>query len=255
MEIQILIFGKSRGSKEAAKEIGAEYIPNVKCNEEGTPLLGELFKEADRRAQFSIMTFLNADIILPENFLNTIEIVSKKFKKFLMIGHRWDMDINYIIDLKNENGKEKFWNSVVKNSKKHPCTGIDYFVYRRGMYKDIPDLVIGRWGYDNWLVWKARRNLISVIDSSNSICAVHQNHPYSNTNPKSGMEYNSNQKIIEGKMLNILDATYKLENGKIINKTEYEERIRYLHRLPFIFPEFALPINFFRRVYKKLVVI
>ena len=30
---------------------------------------------------------------------------------------------------------------------------IDYFAFPRGQYHDLPPFVIGRPGYDNWLVW------------------------------------------------------------------------------------------------------
>ena len=96
-DIQIIIFGDSNGSRKAAQEIGAEYIRNVKCSPQGTPILSDLFQQADKIAKYPIMTFINADIILPENFLEAIMIVSKYFSKFLMIGNRWDMDVNYEI--------------------------------------------------------------------------------------------------------------------------------------------------------------
>ena len=97
-DIQIIIFGDSDGSDEAAKEIGADYVPDVRCSPQGTPYLSDLFLQADKRAKFPIMTFINADIILPNNFLKPISIIQKRFNKFLMVGHRWDMDIVKIIN-------------------------------------------------------------------------------------------------------------------------------------------------------------
>ena len=83
-DIEIIILGDSKGSKEAAEEVGAEYIPHVKCSDQGTPLLSDLFQQADERAKYSILTFINADIILPNNFLSSIQIASSAFNKFLM---------------------------------------------------------------------------------------------------------------------------------------------------------------------------
>ena len=65
-DIQIIIFGDSDGSQEAAEEIQAEYIPRVQCSPQGVPLLSDLFRQAQKVAKYSIMTFINADIILPK---------------------------------------------------------------------------------------------------------------------------------------------------------------------------------------------
>ena len=75
-DIEIIIFGKSKGSKEAAEEVGAKYIPNVKCSDQGTPLLSDLFHQVDKRAKYSILTYINADIILLNNFYEEVMTVS-----------------------------------------------------------------------------------------------------------------------------------------------------------------------------------
>ena len=251
-EIEIIIFGDSKGSKEAAEEVGAEYIPNVKCSDRGTPLLSDLFQQADERAKYSILTFINADIILPEIFFDEVMTVSKCFNKFLMVGHRWDMDIDDIIEFENENEQNNFWERVRIHSKKHACSGIDYFVYKRNQWKKLPDFIIGRPGFDNWLIWKARRRLLPVIDGTESIQVVHQNHP---VNKLYKIEGDENRKLHNERTLNILDSTYILSKSKIIRKKDQDFIIRYLHRLEKVFPEFSLLIRLYRRFYKRFLLI
>ena len=250
-DIQIIIFGDSKGSKEAAKEIGAEHIPNVKCSPEGTPLLSDLFLQADKRARYPIMTFINADIILPEDFLKQIQIVSDYFNKFLIIGHRWDMDVEDKIEFNNDSEQQKFWDRVRIDSKKHACTGIDYFIYKRFQWRTLPNFIIGRPGFDNWLIWKARRKLLPIIDATKVIQAVHQNHYYDlNIRKREG---NVNRELHKGKTLNILDSTYKISKGKIAKKNDKNSVIRSLYRLPKIFPEIAILIKIYRRIYFRFV--
>ena len=43
------------------------------------------------------------------------------------------------------------------------------------MFKHIPDFAVGRMGYDNWLIWYARRKLIPVVDLSKQLKVIHQN--------------------------------------------------------------------------------
>jgi len=45
-------------------------------------------------------------------------------------------------------------------------------------YHQIPDFVIGRPGWDNWLLWHARSSGATLVDASPVVCALHQNHDY-----------------------------------------------------------------------------
>ena len=256
-EIQIIIFGDSKGSKKIANEINAEYIPNVRCSPQGTPFLSDMFLQAEKLAKYSILTFINADIILPNNFLSSIKICSLKYNKFLMVSYRWDMDVTSLINFNSNKEIKQFWEKADDLSIKHACTGIDYFVYRKSQWGKLPDFIIGRPGYDNWLIWRARRKLIPVIDGTNQIKVVHQNHDYKFHNivadPKKNPEPEgiSNKKIIGGNTLNLMDCNFELIDNKVIKKRYKTFVLRNLHRLPKIFPEAAKLIKIYRRIYKK----
>ena len=98
----------------------------------------------------------------------------------------------------------KFWLAVKTESTKHSCTGIDYFIFKKGMFPKLPEFVVGRWGWDNWLIWKARRHMVPVIDGSKNIIAIHQNHGYKYHNissiedSKKGSEAKHNIKLMDG---------------------------------------------------------
>lgn len=53
---------------------------------------------------------------------------------------------------------------------------LDYFVYSRGAmdWATVPGLVIGRVGYDNWLVDYATHLGLDTLDASHTVLAVHQ---------------------------------------------------------------------------------
>ncbi len=258
-DIQIVILGDSNGSKEMAKEVNADYIPNVRCSPKGTPYASDLFFQAEKIAKFPIITFINADIILPKNFVEEVQSVANKMSRYLIIGHRWDMDIHEKLDLQSRSFHKNFWQTVPEKGKLHAPSGIDYFVFNKGLWKTLPDFIIGRPGFDNWLIWKARRRRVPVIDATKAINVVHQNHHFNFHNLKqdpkihSEEEGRSNSMIHKGKTLNIMDANYTLYNGEIKKKTDYDFIIRNLHRLPGIYPEFAIPIKLYRRLYKLLV--
>ena len=49
---------------------------------------------------------------------------------------------------------------------------IDYFVYPRGMFGEIPQFALGRWYWDQWLVYRARRLGGALIDDPATLCFV-----------------------------------------------------------------------------------
>ena len=257
-EIQIIIFGDSKGSQKAAEKIGAEYIPEVKCSSLGTPFISDLFSKADKIAKYPLLAFINSDILLPDNFLSTIQITSDTFNKFLLVGHRWDIDIDNTIDFNDKVEKNIFWNRIKVEGKKHACSGIDYFIYKRYQWKNIPDFIIGRDGYDNWLIWKARRMLLPIVDATDNMQVVHQNHPFNSSKTVQGKEVllnqerDHNKKLYINKTLNLLDCTYRISNGKVIKNKQKDFVDRNLYRLPKIFPEISILLKIYRRFYNWL---
>ena len=113
-DIEVIIFGDSKGSKEAAEMINAKYVPEVMCSPCGVPYLSDLFYKAEKIAKFPILVYNNADIILPKNFLSVVQNTAKEFTKLLMVGYRWDMDVKNIINFQDPIESELFW----KRSKK-----------------------------------------------------------------------------------------------------------------------------------------
>ena len=62
----------------------------------------------------------------------------------------------------------------------HPAgpLALDYFVFSRGLYREIPDFAVGRANWDNWMVFGARSAGADVVDLTPSVVAVHQRHDY-----------------------------------------------------------------------------
>ena len=258
-DIEIIIFGDSKGTKEAAEMINAKYVPEVRCSPRGIPYLSDLFYKAGKISKYSILMFINADIILPDNFLSVVQITSRSFSKYLIVGHRWDMDVVDIVNFHDQKESEIFWKDAQKKSLKHACTGIDYFVFRKNTFNNLPDFAIGRPGYDNWLIWNARHSFIPVIDSSSKAMVVHQNHDFNFHNlkadPKIILEADGlmNLKIHQRRTLNLLDANYHFVNGKIEKKGSTKFINRNLGKLPIIFPEFSFLLILYKKFYRRVI--
>ena len=259
-EIEIIIFGDSFGAKEIASEVNGIYYPKIKCSKNGVPFLSDLFDKANKISVNDTLMFINAHIIIPKNIFDPIKIIRNQFQNFLSVGSRWDLDVDQLINFEKEDIVKLFWEKANNYSVRSSPAAIDYFIFNKNSIKKIPDFVIGRPGYDNWLLWYARRNLIPLIDLSNEIRVIHQNHHFNFHNlkqdPKIYYEEDglNNRKIHGNKVLNLLDANYELINGMINKKKSKEWFDRNLRSLPQIFPEISFLLKLYRKIYRKYLI-
>ncbi|HLC03738.1 MAG TPA: hypothetical protein VJK02_11925, partial [Anaerolineales bacterium] len=153
---QVILFGDESGVAEAASEFGITHVPQVERNDYGTPLLDNLFEKAEAMATNDTMCYVNGDIILMNDFTTAIERVRRIKKSFLMVGRRWDVQIDERVDL-SQPGREVQLRAYVREyGKPREPDYIDFFVFPRGFFRGLLPFAIGRAAFDNWLLWKAR---------------------------------------------------------------------------------------------------
>ncbi|MGH9682889.1 MAG: hypothetical protein ACRD4S_04670 [Candidatus Acidiferrales bacterium] len=178
--VEIILFGDEEGASEAAREFGLRHVPNVPRNEFGTKFLTPVFDQAQEMARYDLLCYVNCDIVLLSDFQCALDRVSKRYTRFLVVGRRWDTSITRPIDFQNLEWQENIGKLARKENHRRPANWIDYFGFSRGLYHgNTPAFVIGRPGWDNWLLWKARASGAKVIDASEVVIAIHQNHDYS----------------------------------------------------------------------------
>jgi len=176
-ELEVILFGSEEGTAKVASKFGIRYIAEVECSQYGTPLVSSMFGIAQNIAKYQLMCYVNADIIFMGDFLPAVQRIDKY--PFLMVGQRWDVELNRLLNFDDAQWESQLQAHVAEHGKLHAKSGIDYFVFSRGLYNDIPPLAVGRTGWDNWLVYQARFLKVPVIDATKAITAVHQNHDYS----------------------------------------------------------------------------
>jgi hypothetical protein len=179
--VEVIVFGNEEGAAEVCRELGLRHEPGVERSASGTKYVRSIFGRAQEIARHNVLGYVNCDIVLAEDFACSEARVQEKFGtsgKFLMVGRRWDTDITDPIDFSTGNWAERARALAVGQNRRQSQDWIDYFVFTRGLYLEIPPLVIGRVGWDNWLVWKARSEGAPVVDASDAVVAIHQNHDY-----------------------------------------------------------------------------
>jgi hypothetical protein len=219
-DVEVILIGDEPGLAETASEFGVRYIAEVARNDWGTPLVSSIFALARQVSKSPLLAYTNADMLYTSDFVASVTSVARQADEFLVIGQRWDVDIKEPLAIKP--GWEVELRQYVKaNGRLHSPQGSDYFIFPRHVYTDIPDFAIGRAGWDNWMIYHARRKYWPVIDATDAIMAVHQNHDYAHL-PGGQPHYDLEESRINaalaggmGNLLNILDANAILVNGMI----------------------------------------
>ena len=83
-------------------------------------------------------------------------------------------------------------------------TEIDFWLYTKGLLPGIPPLAVGRMAFECWCLYKARSMNADLIDSTDVVISVHQNHDYSHhPDGKEGIgtsvEAQRNRQLVGGK--------------------------------------------------------
>ncbi len=236
---EIIIFGDDDGVAETASEFGVRHVAEVLKNEYGTPLLDFVFEKAQKIASNNIFCYVNADVILMSDILFAIKQI--QFKKYLMVGQRWDVDIDKLWEFERDDWEERLRDFIEKYGQLHPPAGSDYFIFPKGVLGQFPPFAVGRPCWDNWLIYKARFQRVALIDASPTIVAVHQNHDYSHIQGVKEFAIDSPEAILNRELLggydycfDLFDATHLLTPSKLTRALDLWHVWRFINRLPLL---------------------
>ncbi len=177
---EILLIGPESGAAEISRELGLRHIPDVRHSAHGAKYLASIFAQAHLLARHSLLCYVNCDIILTSDFLPALRAVSAALPRFLLAGRRRDLDLLEPLPFASPSWEADLRLRALREGRLRPPQWIDYFVFPRDLFhRSIPEFVIGRPGWDNWLLWHARHSGVPLVDATDSILAVHQNHDYS----------------------------------------------------------------------------
>ena len=236
-DVEVILLGEEEGLAEAAKELGVKHIPHVACNESGTPLISSMFQLARENSTSDLLCIINADMILMPDFVEAARRSRSPYRghvqcdEFVLLSQRWDYDIAMPINF-TAGWESRLGESVRKQNQLHRPAGSDFFLFPKSCYKDIPHFTIGRAGWDNWMIYKARQQKWRVIDCTPSIMIVHQNHDYSHL-PGAKPHYdhpdtNENIRLAGGQAnirYTILDSTHQLMDSKLARPKMTQPRL------------------------------
>jgi hypothetical protein len=227
---KIILFGHDAGADEFGRRLGVQVVTEVETNSFGTPLVSNMFSQADSVAAGELLAFVSADVILTQSSIEAVRIAMQWSRRFLMVAQRHDVDVRQLMDF--DAGWELRWAAgAVARGKVHSPGAIDWFVYPRGQYRDMPPFAIGRTAYDNWLLWNTVASDVPLIDATSFVTLIHQNHDYLHAKAIDvwgGEEARENRKWIQRwtDYYTIAHATWKLgADGKVTRASGWKYRM------------------------------
>lgn len=230
-DVEVLLLGDEPGLAEAARDLGVKLLEDIPRSPSGAPLMDAMFALARQHSTSQLLCIINADIILFPDFVENARQLAAQRQKFVMLGQRWDFDQTTLLDF-SSGWAEQLRETVRSQGELHRPAGSDYFLFPQACYTDLPAFVIGRAGWDNWMIYKARKERWPAIDVTPSVMIVHQNHDYSHL-PGGQPHYkhpetDENIRRAGGRVVTrftLLDTDRRFENGKILPQVLNRSRL------------------------------
>jgi hypothetical protein len=197
---EIILFGQDEGTAEVCAGLGLRHVPDVAVTPEGTPLLSDMFVRGQHLAANDVVCWANADVIFTSELLRAAALVHKHPRAAYLVGRRTDIDQRELLDFGSD-WQDELRTRAAREGERKPANWIDYFMFTRGLFVELPPFAIGRPGYDPWLIWRAADLGADVIDATNFIWAIHQRHDYSHVGSRAiaftGLEAQRNAAIVD----------------------------------------------------------
>lgn len=217
----ILLLGDDPGVAEAAREFGVVHVPGIAKSEWGTPRIDSAFSIAQGRPGAEELVYVNADIVLDQDVVDTLALVRERKPMHLVVGRRWDFVQRAEIPSMNGSVLASLKEKARREGVLHPASGIDYFAFSKGVYSEIPPFSVGRTAWDNWLVWAAKASGAVLVDGTHAITCLHQEHSYSHVKGGTsevwkGEEARRNQELAGNRMANAADADWIVVGGDVV---------------------------------------
>jgi hypothetical protein len=229
-DCEIILFeDEEKTTSLVAADMGVHCITPAVCNEYGTPLLRGEFDIIYEKAKYEIIAQINTDIILTGSFFDSIRRLSILMadRSFFMIGRRWDFAVDGPVEYSSPVWESDIVKKVHDHGRLHGLSGIDYWVFPRRFRFDPPPFVVGRPGMDSWLVYRSRSLGVPVIDATEDVMIIHQNHDY----PSRKHHFFEIEKVRNlglgggfANMMSLRDADWLLQHDEI-RRPKYPRRL------------------------------
>lgn len=143
------------------------------------PIVKDLIAKSLPLLDTTIIAFINSDVIITENFVEKIQkIINKYGYDVYMVGSRRDIQLNYYVNTPETYKKvQEEKREDYDNSTSSDIFITSKFLWRKIIY-DMPDFILGRYGWDNWLHMYAEINNLKKFNCSDALPILHCKHDH-----------------------------------------------------------------------------
>jgi hypothetical protein len=222
IEKKILIINKDQSVKNLFRDSNVTIIEDYECsNHSDIPTWRTMRDKAVTIAdKDDIIVWVNSDVMFDKSLVETINVVRNEVDDFVLVGQKLDWQNFY-------NLKDFSRISELTPMNLHGEWAIDYFIFKKNAFENVPPFFIARMRFDNFLMNKAI-NEYTAIDCTETILCVHHRHDYGqNIDSIFSQVYETdfwqneqkvNDSLIFGNLSNIKGCNFftKKENQKII---------------------------------------
>jgi len=175
-------YGKGHPLVMQASDAKWDLLRFTSFNKFGTPKLKPMFSKIFDTYNSSFYGFANGDILFSQSLSHTLKKIEAKLERLynnvLVVGQRTNFNINL-------NESDAIYNisnidTLGRAAYLFRTDAIDYFFFSSGNslnWTALADVVIGRPGYDNYLVSKSLKSGVNVIDATTTLLALHISAP------------------------------------------------------------------------------
>lgn len=143
------------------------------------PIVKDLIAKALPFFDTTIIALINSDVIITEGFVDKVHrIIDKYGYDIYMVGSRHDIQLNYYVN------SPETYKKVLQEEYSHydHMTSSDIFITSKFLWKkiihDMPDFILGRYGWDNWLHMYAEINKLKKYNCSDALPILHCKHDH-----------------------------------------------------------------------------
>ena len=173
--LPVLFTNSSIAAGECLKH-GWVILPLTPTAAGGAPVLKFMFSEVMKKFNSTLYGYANGDILFGDDLLQTLSAVHKtcssQTSPLLVVGVR--TNIVNVTALEAASFKN-LHHAAHQRGSLFISISQDYFITNRVFPWDgVPEVVVGRVAYDNWLVLDSIQRGHIVVDTTKTILAVHQ---------------------------------------------------------------------------------
>lgn len=167
---KIIILNKDSSVVDFCNHFEVELITEFESSDlTDLPTFRSMIKSAsDFANNDDIIIWSNCDIIFDKTLVDNIIELSSFKKELVLVGRRKELKIDRIL-LPFE------FDNLYTSSEKMSDYAIDYFIFRKNMFDDLPHFFVARQRFDNYLLSYCIKKYLT-IDCTNTINCFHQSH-------------------------------------------------------------------------------